>query len=169
MKNEKHYYQPPLKTPNAETFNQYLSKIGEKLVQNLNEVEPRKIEQIQPTMVVAYTNEYEIEKILENLKPKQSTGRDDISNENPKCSPIIEKNLTQLFHKCIEDRILPETIKIAKVIPFLKFGGENQPENYRPHWSSTALKSSDRTEQNNRKIAFEKNVSVCDQTQNTEP
>ena len=43
LKNEKHYYRPPLKTPNAETFTQYFSKVGEKLAKNLNKMEPRKI------------------------------------------------------------------------------------------------------------------------------
>ena len=130
----------PLKTPNAETFNQFFSKIGEKLAKNINKMEPRKIEQIQPTMVLAYTNEHEIKDILENLKPKHSTGHDEISNEILKCcSPIIEKYLTTLFNKCIEDGTFPEIMKIAKVIPFFKNGDKKQPENYRPISLLTAM------------------------------
>ena len=72
LKNEKHNYQRHLKTPSPETFHQYFITIGEKLAKNLNKLEPGKIEQIQPTMVLAFTNEHE-SKILENLKPKQST------------------------------------------------------------------------------------------------
>ena len=121
LKNEKHNYQPPLKTPNAETFNQYFSSIGEKPAKHLNKMEPRNIERIQQTMVLAYTNEHEMKKSLEKLKAKQSTGRDDISNEILKCcSPIIEKYLTTFFNKCIENAIFPETMKIAKVMPFVK-------------------------------------------------
>ena len=56
LKNEKHNFQAPLKTLNAETFNQCFSQIGGKLAKNLNKMEPRKIERIQPTMVLAYTN-----------------------------------------------------------------------------------------------------------------
>ena len=140
LKSEKHTYQPPLKTPNAETFNQYFSKIGEKLAKNLDKTEPRKFERLQSTMVLATTNEQEIKKILENLKPKRSTGHDEISNEILKCcSPIIEKYLTTLFNKCIEARVFPETMKIAKVIPFFKNGDKNQPENYRPISLLTAM------------------------------
>ena len=95
-------------------------------------MELRKIERIEPTMVLAYTNEQEIRKVLENLKSKQNTGHDEISNEVLKsCSSIIEKYLTTLFNKCIEDRTFPETMKIAKVIPFFENGDKNQPENYR--------------------------------------
>ena len=69
------------------------SKIRENLAKNLNKMEPRKIERIQPTMALGYTIEHGI-KIWENLKPEQSTGHDEISNEILKfCSPI-EKNST---------------------------------------------------------------------------
>ena len=89
-------------------------------------MEPPKIERIQPTMVLAYTNEHEIKEILENPKLKQSTGHDEISNEIlERCSPIIEKFSTTLFNKCIEDRTFPETMKIAKLIPFFKNGDKN--------------------------------------------
>ena len=92
---------------------------------NLYKTQPRKIERIQPTMVLAYTNLHGIKKILENLKPKQSTGHDDISNEIPECClPLIERHLTILINKCIEDRTFPETIKISKVIPIFKNGDQ---------------------------------------------
>ena len=79
-------------------------------------------------------------KILENLKPKQSTGRDDISNEILKCCwPNIETYLTTLFNNCTEDRLFPETMKIAKEIPFFKNSDKNQPENYRPISLMTAM------------------------------
>ena len=91
LKNEKLNYQPSLKTPNAETVNQCFSNIGEKLAKNRNKMEPRKIERIQPIMVLAYTTDHEIKELSENVKRKQSTGHDEISNEILKCcSPIIE-------------------------------------------------------------------------------
>ena len=112
----------------------------EKNWQKHKQKEPRKIERIQPTMFLAYTNEHEIKEILENPKPKQSTGHDEISNEILKCcSPIIEKYLTTLFNRCIEDRTISEKMKIAKVIPFFKNGDNNQPENYRPISRFTAM------------------------------
>ena len=132
LKNEKHNHQSPLKTPDAETFTQFFGKSGVKLAKNLNKMEPRKIERIQPTMVLSYTNEHEMRNILKNLKAKQSTGHDEISNEILKCcSPIIEKIVTIFFDKCIEVRIFPGTMKTAKVIPFFKTGDKSQPENYR--------------------------------------
>ena len=65
-------------------------------------------------MVLAHTKEPELKKILVNLKPKQSTGHDAISKKiRESCSPFIETYLTTLFTKCIEDRIIPETMKTA--------------------------------------------------------
>ena len=90
-------------------------------------MEPRKIQRIKPTMVLAHTNEHEIKKILGNLKSKQSTGHEEISNEIRKCcSPIIDKYLTTLVNKCLEDRIVPETMKNVKVTPFLNKLGTTQ-------------------------------------------
>ena len=66
-------------------------------------------------MFVYPTDEFEVSKILENMKNKKSTGEDGISNEMLKCcSPIIEPHIATMFNNCIEDGIFPDCFKTAK-------------------------------------------------------
>ena len=54
-------------------------------------------------MVLNYTNESEVSKIVSSLKNKKIKGPDGIRNEILKsCSPIIEKYVVGNFNNCIE-------------------------------------------------------------------
>ena len=77
-------------------------------------------------MVLNYTNELEVSKIVTSLKNKKSSGHDGISNEIlESCSPIIEKHLVGSFNNCIEKQFFPECLKLAKVLPLFKTGAES--------------------------------------------
>ena len=84
-------------------------------------------------MFVYPTDEFEVSKILKNMKNKKSTGEDGISDEMLKCcSPIIEPHIATMFNNCIENRTFPHCFKTAKVIPLYKKGDHKDPGNYRP-------------------------------------
>ena len=67
------------------------------------------------------------------MKNKESTGHDGISNEILKCfSPIIECHLARAINYCLLERIFPDSLNIAKVIPLYKKENKTDPGNYRP-------------------------------------
>jgi hypothetical protein len=60
-------------------------------------------------------------KIIENLKPKSSSGIDKISNKLLKTIKYeLSEALALIFNQCISQNIFPATLKIAKVIPLFK-------------------------------------------------
>ena len=79
------------------------------------------------------TGEFEVASIIKALKNNKSCGMDGISSEILKCySPIIERHLALAFNKCIDEGVLPDIFKIAKVVPLFKKGDRKDPANYRP-------------------------------------
>ena len=85
------------------------------------------------TMLLSETNEQEISKISCKMKNKKSADSNGISNETLKCcSPIIECFLAKAVKKCITEKILPECLKVSKVIPVYKKGDKKEPGNYGP-------------------------------------
>ena len=74
-----------------------------------------------------------IMEILNNLKPKPSCGYDGISTILLKtCKLEICKSLTLIINQSLSTGIFPESLKVAKVIPFYKKGDKALLGNYRP-------------------------------------
>ena len=71
--------------------------------------------------------------IINNLKSKNSLGKDGISNKLLKyIKREISKPLTIIINQCLEIRIFPNALKVAKVKPLYKKGGSCCFNNYRP-------------------------------------
>ena len=71
--------------------------------------------------------------IINNLKSKNSSGNDDISNrllKSIKCE--ISKPLTIIRNQSLETGIFPDALKVAKVKPLFKKGDNCCLNNYRP-------------------------------------
>ena len=71
--------------------------------------------------------------IINNLKSKNSSGNDDISNrllKSKKCE--ISKPLTIIINQSLETGIFPDALKVAKVKPLFKKGDNCCLNNYRP-------------------------------------
>ena len=71
--------------------------------------------------------------IINNLKSKNSSGNDDISNrllKSIKCE--ISKPLTIIINQSLETGIFPDALKVAKVKPLFKKGDNCCLNNYRP-------------------------------------
>ena len=82
-------------------------------------------------MVLTKTDENEVHKSMKELKNKESTGHDIINNELLKyCSSILEKYLVKTFNICLEERKVPQCMKIAKIFPLFRNGDRNDPESF---------------------------------------
>lgn len=79
------------------------------------------------------TDPEEIDKIISNLKSKNSSGHDNI---NSKLIKVLKNELkvpiSVLTNKSISDGIFPDIFKIAKVVPIYKCKNKEEVNNYRP-------------------------------------
>jgi len=77
--------------------------------------------------------EIELSNLIYSLDVKKSSGHDNISPQIVKdnCT-ILAKPLLYLFNLSFEQGIVPDELKIAKVIPLFKKGDITSPANYRP-------------------------------------
>ena len=79
------------------------------------------------------TDEDEVKQIIFSLKSKKSCGKDGISNIFLKSiSEHILKPLTKIINKSIESGIVPEGMKLAKIVPSYKSKDPTLFSNYRP-------------------------------------
>ena len=75
----------------------------------------------------------EVEKVMQNLASKNSSGNDGISARFlKKILAIITPPLTHIVNQSLCTGILPDRLKIAKVIPLFKKGDQHVLDNYRP-------------------------------------
>jgi len=72
-------------------------------------------------------------KILQDLKPKKSSGHDNITPELIKqIDTCVVYPISILINKSITSGIVPEFLKIAKVIPIYTSKAHDEFKNYRP-------------------------------------
>ena len=78
-------------------------------------------------------NEECIDSIIKNMKPKSSTGYDNISNKLVKSAKdVLIKPMTLLMNQIIHTGEFPKQLKIAKVKSLFKKGNQSSFTNYRP-------------------------------------
>ncbi len=121
----------------TEGFNKYFSEIGFKTSQNVP-ISPQNYTHYLPDPVV---HSMYLEPITENtviltaqkLKSKLSSGHDDISTKLLKATiDIICIPLAHIINVSFESGIVPNQLKIAKVVPVYKASDETSLNNYRP-------------------------------------
>ena len=79
------------------------------------------------------TDDNEIKSTIKLLKPKKSTGPDDISSWLLKqINESICKPLSILINKSMENGTFPNTLKLAKIVPIYKSKAKDELSNYRP-------------------------------------
>ena len=79
------------------------------------------------------TTENEVLNIINNLKNKKSSGKDELSNKLLKSiQHIISKPLSVIINQSLVTGIYPEALKISKVKPLYKKGDKKDVCNYRP-------------------------------------
>ena len=137
-----------IKVDNIEYYNslgitnnlcKYFANIGENLALKIPKSTKTideyllKIERNKKSIFLRPTSEHEIDRIIEKLPNKGSSGHDNISNLLLKKLKIpLLKPLKIIFNKSISSGIFPERMKLADVFPLHKGKEKILPTNYRP-------------------------------------
>ena len=112
------------------------------------------------------TDVNEIKKIVEKINSEKSTGYDDISNDLLK--HIINEIVIPLEHimnLSIVNGIVPDNMKIAKVVPIYKKGESLDTSNYRPISLLSSISKSWKNYLYSRTIKFIKSFDLLSNSQ----
>ena len=118
-------------------FNSYFVNIGPNLAAKINatrgDFTQYLNEPFHKSLFLRPTNQHEILKIVQALKPSASTGCDGISVKLlKKIIHFIVDPLLYIFNLSITSGACPDSLKIAKVIPIFKKDDSSLMSNYRP-------------------------------------
>ena len=123
----------------AEQFNNFFINIGPKLANELDTAgKPDfksylNMNKLETVFNFTPIEEEQTKTIITNLKPKNSSGHDNISLILLKASiNYIAKPLTCIINKSLKTGRFPSKLKVAKIIPIFKKDDEHDFNNYRP-------------------------------------
>lgn len=121
----------------ADAFNDFFVNVGPTLASSIksNANASKYLKGSNPsTMYLAPTDENEVVKIsMSCLQPKKAAGFDGIKpGIVKKVIPLISQPLTYITNRSLETGIVPDHIKVAKVVPIFKKGDPMRCDNYRP-------------------------------------
>ena len=120
----------------ADEFNHFFINICEDLTKNLPQTSKSFKSYINPVQNSLFLDEItlsEIISIVDNLKPKTSSGYDEVSSRLLKLSlPYIIHPLLHIFQTSFSTGCFPDKMKIARVIPIHKRDDPHSLKNYRP-------------------------------------
>lgn len=128
----------------AEGFNTFFSEIGKKLAAKIPEnnipFQNYLKNEIEENFTFAKITKKTILEIGGQLKPKHSSGHDNISSNLLKIIlPDIVNPVCHLFNLSINTGYIPTELKTAKVVPIFKADSVNSFNNYRPISLLTSL------------------------------
>ena len=121
----------------ANSFNEFFSLIGENLAKNIPPSDKPFFDFLGPrnsnTLFLDPIHRNEIIDIVSNLNNKKSAGHDNINNFLLKgiITSIVDP-IVYIFNLSLSSGIVPDSMKIAKVIPLFKKGDKEDINNYRP-------------------------------------
>ena len=122
----------------ANNFNKYFTEIGQKLANSISPPSNKSFKDylktpVQHKFCFKQVDINKVEKAIDTLKPKTSSGADRISN---KILKMVKKELStplmHLINESIDTGIFPEFLKLAKVSPIYKSKEDYYFCNYRP-------------------------------------
>ena len=117
----------------AERFNNFFSAIGTELKKNLDYLPLPSLNQAEQSVFLYPVTECEVQKIIDNLDNKSSSGDDNKNNILVKLSaPATIPYLASLINNSFIQGIFPDRLKRANVIPMHKSGSRVVENNYRP-------------------------------------
>jgi len=121
----------------ANAFNKFFTNIGETVITNTNTtISPfNTYLSNKPNCKFTFTlmSVEDIVQIINSLKPKVSSGLDELSNKMLKLiKDVIAPPLTIIINQMLNTGIFPDKLKISKVIPLFKKGDDKLFSNYRP-------------------------------------
>ena len=121
----------------AQQFNDFFINVGKKL-STLFQTQNHSFDKylLNPNMNSFYvksTNIHEIIKLSSLLKTEKSNGPDSISPKVIKnCIQYFVNPLCDIFNKSLNSGIVPDKLKVAKIVPVYKKNDLKNVENYRP-------------------------------------
>ena len=96
--------------------------------QNDGEIEPA-----QTRFIFKHVTKQNVLRHLLGLNSNKAPGHDDIPARLLKdASYVLAEPLTNIINKSLTESVVPDSLKIAKVIPLFKTGSLNSFDNYRP-------------------------------------
>src|SRR5271156_5063928 len=118
-------------------MNDYFCTVGDNIVKTVPTATKTYVDYLPPPLLNSIycepVTDFELLKIIESMNVNKSSGPDDISPR------IIKENIADfvpplkyIFNLSLEQSIVPDKLKIAKVIPIFKKGDIHEPSNYRP-------------------------------------
>ena len=123
----------------ANNFAKYFSTVGKDFANKTMPPETplqnyqNKIDRNPKTMYFKPASVDEVSKLISELKPKTSSGYDNISNKLLKqLRPVIIEPLTEIINRSLSEGCFPESMKIADTIPLYKAKERDNTRNYRP-------------------------------------
>ena len=121
----------------VENMNQYFANIGEALASSIPQPNKRYNDYLKKTIMFSFsfslTTEEQITKIIDKMKPKTSTGHDDISMKLLKqIKEYLAGPISLLTNQSLTTGIFPNLFKIAKVLPLSKKPNNYNLKNFRP-------------------------------------
>jgi len=120
----------------ANAFNEYFVTVGKKLADSLpdnNNFKSYLTDQYNNTMFITPVTEEELLKIIMQLPLNKAPGPDGFgSNIIRETAPLILQPLVHIYNLSFTQSIVPEKLKISKVVPIYKKKDKMSPENYRP-------------------------------------
>ncbi len=123
----------------ADHFNSYFVNLGPNLASKIqtadvsfNEFLKNIISPVD-SLFLSPTDDDEVTKLCMSLKSSASSGHDDIKPEIVKTvSALIASPLAHIFNLSLASGIVPNQLKIARVVPIFKSGDRHNSSNYRP-------------------------------------
>ena len=122
----------------AENFNKFFTEIGPNLSKKIT-INSSKSYQSFLTEKIDHSFEFEevtvddIKNIISKIKPKSSSGHDNISSILlKKISDYVSPTLALIINQSLRTGIFPEKLKIAQVMPLYKKDSPHTFDNYRP-------------------------------------
>jgi len=122
----------------ANSFCKYFTNIGPELSKRIpaphkTYEQYMKSDPPRNSLFFSPTDSNEIEAIIQIIKPKKSTGQDNLSSYLLKeLRSAISTPLATIINKSMEQGFFPEQLKIAKIIPIYKSKEKDKFNNYRP-------------------------------------
>jgi len=120
----------------AREFNIFFSSIGENMANKFpadNQYSRYLKNHCSNNFFLTPTTEDEVYNEIHKMPTKKSSGLDNISMNILKLTvDIIKKPLTHVYNSSFSTSVVPDKLKVAKVIPIYKKGNADEPSNYRP-------------------------------------
>ena len=123
----------------ADEFANYFATIGKKYSTNMPSSKRsltdylKVIQRNSNSIFITPVTKTEVDKYIDNLKPKKSSGLDKIDNILIKeLRALISAPLSIIYSNSLTEGIFPDKMKTSKVIPLHKNKSKDETNNYRP-------------------------------------